>query len=241
MKKHSNEFDKWKVLREHENAVKFRPEMEIKEIPYNKKLWDRTFIKKKGVDIKKLKLTNIGRYSVAKKNVTTDLFTQIWNAYKISSGKKKSLSDLIITDTNGGLGGITISAAINCKFVNSVEIMGKHVDILNNNVSVYKLKKKVKIHHTDYLSVMNTLSQDIIISDPPWGGPEYNRHPCLKLRVSNLNIVNIINKLNKTESFKVYVLLAPYNFDIQNLLRLTEIPKILIHKYERLYAIFIIN
>lgn len=230
----------WKRVKNRKHKS-FKPELNIEEIPYDKILWDRTFIKKKGVDIKKLRLTNIGRYSIAKKDVTSDLFNQIWDSYKISSGKKKSLSDLIVTDTNGGLGGITISSAMNCKFVNSVEIMKKHVDIIKHNISVYNLENKTKVHHTNYLSVMNNLTQDIIISDPPWGGTNYNKHPCLKLRFNNTSVVDVINNLLKRDSFKVYVLLAPYNFDIQNLVRLIISQKIIIKKYDRLYAIFIIN
>ena len=54
--------------------------------------------------------------------------------------------DLVITDANSNMGGNAINFAKNFKFVNSVEILPFHCDILRNNLNVYNLLDKVEIH-----------------------------------------------------------------------------------------------
>lgn len=219
--------------------AEFKPEMKIEEIPYDERLWKRTFLRKPGIDFKKLKLTNIGRYSIAKSDLTKVFMKQVWSAYKLSSGKKRKMSDLIITDTNGGLGGLTIAAALKGCKVNSVEITEEHSKIIKHNAGVYGLD--VNVINADYLKVMNTLSQDVIISDPPWGGTDYYKQPCLKLKFNDTNVVDIINQLHKKKAFKVFAMVAPYNFDIQNLIKLSQSYTIMVKKFRKLYVIYVIN
>ena len=54
--------------------------------------------------------------------------------------------------------------------------MQLHVEIIKHNVKEYKLSKKVNVIESDYMNVMDTLKQDIIVSDPPWCDRDYMKY-----------------------------------------------------------------
>ena len=234
-------YSSWCYVNSRFKKIKFIPEKEIEEIAYDYKLWGRTFPKQKGVDFEKLKLTNIGQYSIAKLNVTRDLYDTIPKIYNLLNVKKKNTKDLIITESNGGMGGVTIALASLFKKINVVEIIPKHAEIIKYNIGQYGLSKKVNVITADYMDVMADIKQDIIISDPPWGGKDYNRHKLLKLHLNNVDITCIINKLYEKNLFNLYVLVVPYNFDIKHFMISIKVRSIFIKKYKSLYIIFILN
>jgi 16S rRNA G966 N2-methylase RsmD len=232
-------YPSWCYINKNYKKIPFTPEKKIEELPYQKKLWDRTFPKKKGVDISKLKLSNIGRYSVTKLNVTEHLqmlIPQIYNLIEVKSPK-----DLVVTESNGGLGGMTIQIGQMFKKINVVEIIAEHAKIIKHNTDQYGLTKKVKIHTADYMDVMYELKQDIIISDPPWGGTNYYKIKALKLHLNNIDITCIINDLYDKNLFKLYVLITPTNFDIKHFTEKIKSDSIFIQKYDHLNVIFILN
>ena len=221
--------------------MKFIPEKNIEKLPYDKKLWDRVFIPKKGVDIKELELTNIGKYSIAKKDVTEELPELIKSFYKIIPAKyQKKIKDLIITESNGGLGGITIGVAPYFKQINTVEITKPHTEIIKHNLNIYGIKN-VKVINSDYMDVLFNLKQDIIIADPPWGGPQAKRIPNLRLGLNNVDIVCIINELYKKNAFQMFILVAPYNFALSHFTRNIESNTYMVKKYYAHYLIFVFN
>ena len=136
--------------------------------------------------------------------------------------------DLIITDANSNMGGNAINFAKNFKFVNSVEIIPFHCDILRNNLGVYDLLDKVEIHCKDYLDVMNDLKQDVVFFDPPWGGPDYKKEKNLNLYLDNINIIDIINEIY--DKAELVVLRIPRNFNIVDFLRRVEYTNVNIYK-----------
>lgn len=221
--------------------VKFTPEKNIQKLPYDKKLWDRIFIPKKGVNFEDLQLTNIGKYSIAKKDVTKELPDLIKSFYKIIPTKQqKKIKELVITESNGGLGGITIGIAPYVKKVNTIEITGDHAKIIEHNLDMYNIKN-VKVINKDYLDVLFDTKQDIIIADPPWGGPQAKRIPNLRLGLNNVDITCIINELYKKNAFQMFVLVAPYNFALQQFTRDIESNTYIVKKYRAHYLIFVFN
>ena len=50
-----------------------------------------------------LRLSNVGRYSVCKLNVSENLVKMIPKIYGLIERKKKAMKDLIVTESNGGL------------------------------------------------------------------------------------------------------------------------------------------
>lgn len=236
-----NNLSSWCYINTKHKRLDFIPEKNIEELPYQPNLWARSFPIKKGVKLENLRLSNIGSYSVAKLNVTDDLMKMIPSIYNLLNGPKKNIKDLIITESNGGMGGLTIPMASIFKKINTVEIMPNHVDIIKHNINEYKLAKKVNVIEADYMNVMKTLKQDIIVSDPPWGGKDYMKYTKLRLSLNNIDITCIINDLYNNNIFKLYVLLVPYNFDIKFFIEKIKSASIFIKKYSSLYVIFILN
>lgn len=199
---------------------KFVPELNPKLIDYDDELFKRHFPNDKNIDFKKLKISNIGKYSMDKPDkaqILSDLIKE-----------NMGTNDLVITDANSNMGGNVINFAKNFKFVNSVEILPFHCDILKNNVEVYDLLDKVNINCADYLDIMHNLKQDVIFFDPPWGGTDYKKEKNLNLYLDNINIVDIINELY--DYAKMIVLRIPRNFNIVDLLRRIEYTNVNIYK-----------
>lgn len=186
---------------------KFIPEKDIKFINFDKILWNKKFWLKPKNNFNKLQLTNIGIYSIAIKDICMAIPKII----------KKYIpdKDIIITETTGGLGGLSICLINSCKLLNIVEITPIHSKVIENNLSIYNFdKNKYKIINDDYMNVMLELEQDVIVADVPWGGYAYKFEENINLGLNNVNIVCIINLLLKYKKFKLFILLIPYNFDI---------------------------
>jgi len=198
----------------------FVPELEPKLMDYNEELFKKQFPFEKNINFKKLQLSNIGVYSMDRPDKTQLLSNLI--------KKNMGTSNLTITDANGNMGGNAINFAQNFSFVNSVEILPLHCQILKNNLGVYNLLKKVKIYCNDYLDIMTDLKQDVIFFDPPWGGPNYKKEKNLNLYLDNINVVDIINNLH--EHSKLIVLRVPKNYNIVYLMREIKFTNINIYK-----------
>ena len=67
------------------------------------------------------------------------------------------------------------------------------------------------VYCDSFLNLMNKLEHDVIILDPPWGGPNYKTKKQLNLYLDNINIVDIVNQL---KNVKLTLLKVPKNFNI---------------------------
>lgn len=182
----------------------FIPEKIPKILKYNKKLYS-VFPQAKNINRKKLKMTNISVYSMIKPKRAEFLS-------KIILEKVKS-KDIIITDATANVGGSTINFASNFKKVNAIEIVPTHCNCLRNNLKVYNLLHKVDIYCKDYLDIMMNLKQDVVYFDPPWGGRDYKNSNKIDLFLSNINIIDIINKLYG--KVKLVIMYMPRNYNIE--------------------------
>ena len=210
-------FDKWCYIDSNKEMVKPVPESDIILLKYDKKIWKSLFDKKHNnniINIKKLQVSNIGIYSITKLQVRKNIKNIIKFSYKLY-GKKK-LKDLIITDTNGGNGGISIYFSQFVKKINCIEFNKDHYNIIKNNINVYKIKDKINLINGDYLDYMFKLKQDVIICDPPWGGQSYKELSNMKLQLDNIDIICIINDLIDKKLFKLFILIIPYNYDMNH-------------------------
>jgi predicted RNA methylase len=228
----------WCFVNSRHKIIKFKPEKKIENLKYDTNLWGRIFPDDVNVNNKMLKLTNIGKYSAAKKHVTQPMIItlkELLGAWYTSS----NLKNMVITESNGGMGALTITLAKHSKKVNVVEIIKEHADIIKNNINQYKLSKKVNIINADYMDVAYTLKQDIIVADPPWGGSDYNKMARIRLHLNNVDITCIINNLYLKNKFKIFVLFVPYNFDIKLFMEKIVCNTVCLRKYGGLYGIFI--
>lgn len=62
-----------------------------------------------------------------------------------------------------------------------------------------------------FLQIKDTLQQDVIYFDPPWGGRVFKNNELLSLGINNINIICIINNL--LVSAKLIVMRVPYNYN----------------------------
>lgn len=153
-------------------------------------------------------MSKIGRYSIMK-------HTDAQLLIKIIQDHFKSY-DIVITDATGGIGGTSIYLMDKFKYVKTVEISKYHQKIIENNVNVYGFIN-YKLYKGDYLSIMNRLKQDVVIFDPPWGGVEYNKSSeGLKLYLSDINIICIINELLQKNKCRLIIVFIPFNYDLKN-------------------------
>ena len=71
------------------------------------------------------------------------------------------------------------------------------------------------MHCADYTKIYDTLHQDVVFIDPPWGGPSYKKKKSVKLQLSNIPLYKIIQNLSNR--VKLIVLKTPTNFDVGSL------------------------
>lgn len=224
-------------------VVLYEPEKKVELEGFNEKLWGKKFPQdiKKSIALDKLLLTNIGIYSIATPQISQSLIDFI---YALCDQYKLKRDTLRITETNGGLGGFSIRLAHYFNTLNIVEINPQHADIIENNLHVYELNtpdKKIKIYKENYLNIMHSITSDVIICDPPWGGYNYAKQKSIRLGFDNINVTCIINELIKNKLFKLFILMTPRNYDIHNFISNINSKNIVIHKLEKHYFIAIIN
>jgi len=171
-------------------------------------------------NMNKLKITNVGIYSVSKpvdaEWITEKIIENVDNPKK-----------LVITDGTASVGGNTISFSKFFKSVNSIEMSKIHSDILKNNIDVYNLKN-INIINGDSLEEIPKLKQDIVFLDAPWSGVKYKKQKNLKLYMSGKILNAIVNDFFNYAT--TIVLKVPYNFDYGHFITNVNTEKIIIYK-----------
>ena len=170
------------------------------------------------VDMNKLKISKVGKYSTSKVHGAEQLVKYIKRYCKILNINK--CKDLIITDGTGNNGSDTIYLALNFKHINSIEKDINEFQILENNVKTYNLNN-VSLYNASTLDILNTLTQDIIYIDAPWGGISYKNHKQVKLYMDNKEISEIYLK-NKNYA-KLFIFKVPKNYDFNYFIKITNI------------------
>jgi len=224
-------------------VIKYEPEINIKtENISSKKEFNRLFPRwNKPIKFNKLELTNIARYSMANRFIS-DNMKLILKKYIPLYLKSKNFNEITITESNGGVGGLSIMLANLFDNLNIVEINPIHAKMIENNLKVYDVyQKNINIYNQDYLDILYDLNQDIIISDPPWGGYGYKKFKYMKLGLNNINISYIIQKLYKLNKFKIFILIAMSNFDLPDLINNIDAKNIIIENLGKHYFVIILG
>lgn len=223
-------------------------------VPYNDHKWKKLFPSGDAVGaqmpstkFKKLQLTEVGLYSIAAPDISQiliDFILEIISKHRELFGNR-DISDLIVTETNGGIGGMSIGLLRVFNNLNIVELNPTHASIIKNNLDLYGYMKnparQIKVLQNNYLDVMCDLHQDIIISDPPWGGKTFSNQKNIKLGFANIDITYVINFLKKHCAFKIFIFLAPFNFDFNSFMigtsaKHVEVVKVRKHNYIAVFA-----
>ena len=184
---------------------------------------EKYFSSVEGVDMDKLQISEVGKYSVSKPYDAAEI-SRIIKAYF-----PLGINTLIITDATANNGGNTIRFAMDFKYVNSVEISEEQFNILKNNVVVYGFSN-VKLINGDYLRVMTALNQDVIFIDAPWGGPEYKSKQNVDLYLGRRNIVNVVDEIIQNNLCSLCVLKVPINYNFSKLFSKISMSRVDIYK-----------
>lgn len=197
-------------LKKPNKIIVFKPEVVVEEVKVSKEIYVKYFPKNSNISFNKLRISNIGLYSIARPYLSHYICEAI-----ISQMKSINIT---ITDAMANVGGMSIMFSQYFRRVNSCEIIKEHAEILQNNINVYGYDQKVKIYNEDYMKIMKEVKQDVIFFDPPWGGEDYGEKNSISLGINNVNIVSIINEM--LPNAKLIVLLAPYNYNKDDILLL---------------------
>lgn len=133
---------------------------------------------------------------------------------------EKDIDDIVITDATAGVGGDTISFAMNFNYVNAIELDSVRCEYLINNLSVYNLKN-VNVIQGDCIEKLKQIElQDIVFIDPPWGGKKYKVYKKLNLSISDISLEDLCNEILFSSKYKanpkMIVLKVPLNYNIDD-------------------------
>lgn len=171
----------------------------------------------KKIKDKKLKITNVGKYSITKPIHTSWIKSILINFFKSKNISTKSLN---IIDCTAGIGGDTISFSKYFNLVLAVEKNKTHFDILKNNVEVLELENVI-LENNDFVKKVNKVKTnkkyDLLFIDPPWGGPNYKNLKNVDLFIhddkdNKILLKDIINSYY--DDFNYIILKSPKNLNL---------------------------
>lgn len=183
----------------------------------NNDLITKTYPIIQNVDMSKLQISEVGKYSTSGVSGASQLVHYIKRYCKIF--EISSCNDLIITDGTGNNGSDTIYLALHFKHVNSIEKSSREFEVLTNNVNTYNLKN-VTLHNGSSLEIIPTLRQDIIYIDAPWGGINYKKHKQVRLYMDDQEISQIYK--NNKQYANLFIFKVPRNYDFNNFIAMTK-------------------
>jgi predicted RNA methylase len=143
----------------------------------------------------------------------------------------KKMKELVITDMTAGVGGNVLNFACCFKYVNAVEIEKIRYDYLKKNIGVYE-HLNVNCYNGDSVKFLiegDSLIQDIVFFDPPWGGKDYKLHTNLRLLFSTQGAIDTsgcpdISTIDLNDPGPSEVILettVPFtDFSIENIIRM---------------------
>lgn len=187
---------------------------------YKNKIFE-LFPNKMGIDRGLLKINKIGIYSLTK----PDSAKHIIDIIKQYMDPKKS----IMINATSGIGGEILNHYDELKFIYGYELSPIQFNILQNNISVYKINN-VELFNLDFTKYINSQVSDIVMIDPPWGGLNYKEHKTLELKLGNYTMSELVDMIDT----KLILLKLPINHD------LTKFRNYKVHKVNN-YMIIVIE
>lgn len=215
-----------KAMCDYRNRIKFDHTKNNNYVDMSLKKKKNSFLNKPDIDYSKLKVSEIGKYSIMRHRDATKLIQIIYDHMKTY--------DLTITDATGGIGGTSIYLSDKFKLVKTVEIDKFHQNIIENNIKVYGFKNNT-LYKNNYLTIMNRLKQDVIVIDPPWGGKDYKTINLLDLYLEGINIVCIINDLLEKNKCELIILFIPFNYNLKSFGRNIKFKFKVINRFIKVY------
>lgn len=153
----------------------------------------------------KILIDDVGKYSISlpdKSKVICNLIS-----------KHVGSNDITITDAMACIGGDTLSFSQTFKNVIAVEMDKIRFEYLKHNMSLFETTN-IEFINNDYVKIKNTLKQDVIYIDPPWGGPDYKTKKTIKIKIGDETLESICHSIIDQKICKWLVLKLPFNYDL---------------------------
>jgi predicted RNA methylase len=167
------------------------------------------FPKLNGIHMTEILHTRTSLYSSIPIKECLDIYRQMILQYRIYHEivKKPTLIDCT---ANCGASAIAAFCTGEFKSITAFEIDRETYNCLNKNISLYQAD--IANFCADYTEVYQKYYADIIFIDPPWGGPGYRKHKNIQLRMSDLEVCVLIQRIFDKRLAQMIVLKAPINY-----------------------------
>ncbi len=191
-----------------------------------------------GINMSKLQMAPNSAYSITKPK-DAKLIEQFIN--KHIGGK-----NLAILDGTANVGGDVINFGLNPNVarVVAIEINPDTFAMLENNIRVYGLEKKIQAIHGNSLDIIGKCADgehfDILFLDAPWGGTSYKAQKFLDLEMSGKKLADVVSMAQKCRNIDNIILKIPFNYNLYQLIRQSEFHTIVIEKIKTLKGFYMI-
>ena len=143
----------------------------------------------------------------------------------ISKHLPNALSSYVITDATSNVGGFVLIASKYFKKVHAIELSDINMDALEHNLNIYK-RTNVRTYLNDCTTILDSLEQDVIFIDPPWGGTYGYADSSIDIQLSGMTMSDIVNNHRKT----LFVLRLPRNFAFKKFMNNVQRRSIKVYK-----------
>ena len=191
-----------------------------------------------GIDMSKLQMAPNSAYSITKPKDAKQI-EQFIN--KHIGGK-----NLAILDGTANVGGDVINFGLNPNVarVVAIEINPDTFAMLENNIRIYGLEKKIQAIHGNSLDIIGKCADgehfDILFLDAPWGGTSYKAQKFLDLEMSGKKLADVVSMAQKCRNIDNIILKIPFNYNLYQLIRQSEFHTIVIEKIKTLKGFYMI-
>jgi enolase len=119
--------------------------------------------------------------------------------------------------TNIGAFDINIVKNYKNLHIDAVELDKCTYEALVKNVKEFNMTDNIHPIHKDALEYIKNITKqyDFVYIDPPWSGPDYKKEEKLKLKLSNIDIHDIIDDVFDKNITNIICLKAPTNFEFK--------------------------
>ena len=156
----------------------------------------------------KILIDPVGRYSISLPDKSKTIANLI--------SKHIGSNEITITDAMACIGGDTLTFSQTFTKVNAIELDKTRFDYLKHNMELFECKN-IEYINNDYLKIIETLKQDVIYLDPPWGGPDYKTKKTIKIKIGEDKLEDICHRIIEKKLCKLLVLKLPFNYDLTEL------------------------
>jgi precorrin-6B methylase 2 len=191
-----------------------------------------------GINMSKLQMAPNSVYSITKPKDAKQI-EQFIN--KHIGGK-----NLAILDGTANVGGDVINFGLNPNVsrVVAIEINPDTFAMLENNIRIFKLEKKIRAIQGNSLDIIGKCADgehfDILFLDAPWGGTSYKAQKFLDLEMSGKKLADVVSMAQKCRNIDNIILKIPFNYNLFQLIRQTEFHTIVIEKIKTVKGFYMI-